>query len=538
MTDETHVLSQSGNQFTVRGFHGDYEVHVFYNGHELGNLKQTFTLGKSDKTINISVHTTQSWQGPAQDIHTTPGRNYRVESWVKLLNDKPGKLGQNVELEVSFEFSGALSQERNFAAATKATFYYQGPEPGVDFAVDLASITEIPHASDNDWRRQTDSVIDRIRKNDIHLRVTTASGIDPAQVKIQVLQKRKSFPFGTAVNSWKYVEQSSSAQKYRDFLHTHFNWAVLENALKWRQLEPTQGHYQYDRAVKTIDGLRAAGLKVRGHNMVWSVGKYVPDFVKSQSGNQLRETVRKHIEWTCSITRGKLEHWDVNNENLHGQWFQERLQDRDYDLELFRMAHRECPDAKLFLNDYSVTARGASTRAYLAQAQRFKAANVSMYGIGVQSHFHANQNPNPTLMKERLDLLAQAGAPIWITEMTCSSHDEDKRADCYETAFRVYYSHPAVEGILMWGVWDQDHNMGLAASLLTEAGRRVLDLLENQWMKDETHVLSQAGKQFTVRGFHGNYEIHVHYQGHELSNLTQTFTLGKADKTININIHM
>ncbi|KAK7502820.1 hypothetical protein BaRGS_00006070 [Batillaria attramentaria] len=163
-------------------------------------------------------HRTQSWQGPAQDIHTTPGRNYRVESWVKLLNDKPGKLGQNVELEVSFEFSDgshtymnaalrplvttadgwiflqgdfpsperrALSQERNFAAATKATFYYQGPEPGVDFAVDLASITEIPHASDNDWRRQTDSVIDRIRKNDIHLRVTTASGIDPAQVKIQ-----------------------------------------------------------------------------------------------------------------------------------------------------------------------------------------------------------------------------------------------------------------------------------------------------------------------------------------------------------------
>ena len=51
----------------------------------------------------------------------------------------------------------------------------------------------------------------------------------------QVKQTAKSFPFGTCVNSWSYVDPSQ--QKYRDFLHQHFNWAVLENALKWTQLE-------------------------------------------------------------------------------------------------------------------------------------------------------------------------------------------------------------------------------------------------------------------------------------------------------------
>ena len=55
---------------------------------------------------------------------------------------------------------------------------------------------------------------------------------------MQVLQTSKSFPFGTCVNSWKYVDPAM--QRYRDFIHQHFNWAVLENALKWRQLERTE----------------------------------------------------------------------------------------------------------------------------------------------------------------------------------------------------------------------------------------------------------------------------------------------------------
>ena len=66
----------------------------------------------------------------------------------------------------------------------------------------------------------------------------------------------------------------------------------------------------------------------------------------------------------------------------------------------------------------------------------------------------------------------------------------------------------------------------------------MLDLFENQWMTDETCVLSQSGDHFTVRGFHGDYEVHVFYHGKELSNLKQTFTLGKHSKNVNINVHV
>lgn len=57
-------------------------------------------------------------------------------------------------------------------------------------------------------------------------------------LSVQVIQTRKSFPFGTCVNSQGY--QDPTKQKYRDFIHQHFNWAVPEVDLKWRRLEPTE----------------------------------------------------------------------------------------------------------------------------------------------------------------------------------------------------------------------------------------------------------------------------------------------------------
>ncbi|KAK7104674.1 hypothetical protein V1264_019353 [Littorina saxatilis] len=46
---------------------------------------------------------------------------------------------------------------------------------------------------------------------------------------------------------------------------------------------------------------------------------------------------------------------------------------------------------------------------------------------------------------------------------------------------------------------------------LRAAGCRVLDLLENQWMTDKTRSLSHSS-HFTVRRFHGDCEVHMHYR--------------------------
>ncbi|XP_070182068.1 anti-sigma-I factor RsgI6-like isoform X2 [Littorina saxatilis] len=357
-----------------------------------------------------------------------------------------------------------------------------------------------------------------------------------------VVQKTRPFPFGTAVACSAY--NTKSRGNYRDFIHKHFNWAVTENALKWKVIESTQGQRHYQQALDCVRGLRSNNIKVRGHNLVWSVPVNVQGWQKALSGDILRRTVKNHITDVMNVTRRLLEHWDVNNENLHGTWYQDRLHDPDYDLELFRIAHAQDSHVKLFLNDFSVVAQGASTYAYLNQTIRFKAANVGLYGIGVQCHFPDEMEPNPDIIRHRLDILAQAGVPIWVTELDVMSKDDNRRADFYEMALSALFSHPAVEGIMLWGFWDKFSWRGEAGALvkgdhleLTAAGRRVFDLLENQWMTDETYVLSQTSDHFTLRGFHGDYEVRVHYQGKELGNLTQTFTLGDDEQDVTVHMH-
>ena len=53
--------------------------------------------------------------------------------------------------------------------------------------------------------------------------------------------------------------------------------------------------------------------------------------------------------------------------------------------------------------------------------------------------------------------------PLWITELDVTHTDRTKRAEGYENVLRLYFSLPSVEGILLWGFWDQAHSKPDAA---------------------------------------------------------------------------
>ena len=52
----------------------------------------------------------------------------------------------------------------------------------------------------------------------------------------QVVQKRHDFAFGSAVGATQIVDPTLKG--YQDCFYDNFEWAVLENALKWKQMEP------------------------------------------------------------------------------------------------------------------------------------------------------------------------------------------------------------------------------------------------------------------------------------------------------------
>ncbi|KAK3743230.1 hypothetical protein RRG08_064082 [Elysia crispata] len=158
-------------------------------------------------------------------------------------------------------------------------------------------------------------------------------------------------------------------------------------------------------------------LKVRGHCMFWAVDGHSPDYVDSLSGAELKAEVEKHIRYMTSITKGKLAQWDVNNELVHGNYFERKTNDPNFTKYMFQSGHAQDPVPKLCLNEYNVVASGEATLTYLAQIQDFKSANVWLGAVGVQSHLPDFTEPDTTLMKYRLDVLSQAGLPIWVTEL-------------------------------------------------------------------------------------------------------------------------
>ena len=61
---------------------------------------------RDNHDARVPVCRTHSYQGPRQDIKPEAGKFYRAQSWVKLLTDQPGMIGQTLQLEVSFTFTG------------------------------------------------------------------------------------------------------------------------------------------------------------------------------------------------------------------------------------------------------------------------------------------------------------------------------------------------------------------------------------------------------------------------------------------------
>ena len=47
-------------------------------------------------------------------------------------------------------------------------------------------------------------------------------------------------------------------------------------------------------------------------------------------------------------------HWDVDNENLHGAWFEEATGQHDLLAQMFTDVNQVDPNVALFINDYDV----------------------------------------------------------------------------------------------------------------------------------------------------------------------------------------
>ncbi|UCD52116.1 MAG: endo-1,4-beta-xylanase, partial [Phycisphaerales bacterium] len=205
----------------------------------------------------------------------------------------------------------------------------------------------------------------------------------------------------------------------------------------------------------------------------------------------------------------------------------------DINLWMYQRAHELDPDAKLFVNEFNILSvdqdfNEVQVDEYVAHTQRLIDQGAPIHGVGIQGHiWYEDIRTHPQVLKARLDKVATLGLPIWISEFDVADDDEQSNADKLEIVYRTAYSHPSVEGTMMWVFWAGASWRGPHAGLarrdwtLNEAGRRYEALLA-EWTTNASGDTNADGR-FSCRGFFGDYAVAV--TSASTSAPAQTFTL-------------
>lgn len=416
--------------------------------------------------------------------------------------------------------------------STSSLLYFQvndGKE--IEIAVTSASLQPF---TPQQWKANQQYKINKERKRGVTIHVADEHGEKLQGADITVEQISKDFPFGSAI---AYTIIGNLA--YQNWFVERFNAAVFENELKWYTTEPAQGKTNYTLADQMLKFVRAHPIIARGHNIFWEDPLYTPAWVRNLTSQELQSAVNSRIQSLMSKYKEEFIHWDVSNEMLHFNFYEERL-GPNATLYFFKTAQKLDPLATMFMNDFNVVENcvdvNSSVDAYISRLKELKRGGASMDGIGLEGHFG---KPNPPYIRAVLDKVATFGLPIWLTEVDIShTIDHETQAIYLEQVLREGFSHPSVNGIMLWTAL---HPYGCYQMCLTDNNFKnlpagdVVEKLLREWETKETEGQTDEHGAFNFYGFLGEYKVSVKY-GDRTHN--STFSLCRGLETRHVSIQL
>jgi endo-1,4-beta-xylanase len=314
-----------------------------------------------------------------------------------------------------------------------------------------------------------------------------------AKVDVPTLKQafKGDFVVGAAINEAQITGQD---QREDALIETQFDSISPENALKWANVHPQPGKYNFDLTDKYVAFGQKNHMFIVGHNLVWH--NQVPDWVfHDDKGNLLDRDallarMKDHIYTVVGRYKGKIQSWDVVNEALNedgtlrqSQWF--KIIGPDYIEKAFQFAHEADPQVQLFYNDYNLENEPKRNGA-IALVKKLQADGIPIAGVGIQDH---DSLTFPTVDQEDatisafaalgikvaiseldIDVLPRRGGPTADVSLKITPNAalnpyanglpdsvQQQLATRYADLFRVYLKHrDTVERVTFWGVTDGD----------------------------------------------------------------------------------
>ena len=269
---------------------------------------------------------------------------------------------------------------------------------------------------------------------------------------------QRHITFGTAVST----EAFAGDPGYHALLGAQFSQVTPENALKWSNIEPTRGTFDFRDIDALVAFAQAHHQTVRGHTLVWH--QRIPDWVRSLDSSGAEAALEAHVNTVVSRFRGKIGVWDVVNEpleddgSLRRSFWLSRL-GPDYIATALRAARRADPSARLYLNEYGAEALNAKSDGLYDLVRSLRSRGVPLDGVGFQGHFAAGEVPQS--LQYNLSRFADLGLDVAITELDVRVRTPAKAGDVARQA--VDYAHviracllvPRCTEVSVWGFTDQ-----------------------------------------------------------------------------------
>lgn len=297
-----------------------------------------------------------------------------------------------------------------------------------------------------------------------------------------------------ATGKSKFLGNIHAGHALPDFAK-YFNQVTPENSGKWASVEVQRDSFNWAALDQARQFAKTHNFPFRFHVMVW--GAQQPTWLENLPQ---AEQVAEIKEWFAAVsTRYSGEnapaYVEVVNEPLNQPPFYKaalsslnvelntEAGEYDWIVNAFKLGRQYFSGAtKLMINEYGIENTPALNRRYADIIRLLKAANL-IDVVGMQGHTfstkkyggsYAALNSN---LSGNLDNLAQLGLPIQITEMdiegdmyfdangepqdggTTAQKDSFQLAE-YKRIFSLYWNHPSVIGITLWGwrpgLWQND----------------------------------------------------------------------------------
>lgn len=375
--------------------------------------------------------------------------------------------------------------------------------------------------------------------------------------------------YGTLFNSatiafyWKNFEMQPGEPRYKeDTRDTEAYW----NNVKEPKKEP---HWRRPAADPVVDFCESKGIRLHGHTLIWGnrvwqhpqwvfdnfcpadekkilmklgaegikeltpakIAKLAPGYCK-----ELKRLFEKRVVELADYYKGRLQSWDVVNESsidyhetsITGDAVTKSgfkiLMPGDYTYQAFQLADKKFPKSVLLnINDY------ANNITYTNQTKDLLSHGCRIDIMGSQMHLFdpkqcldiADGKPieTPTQIRQRMDILAKAGLPLHLSEITITSPGDDARgreiqAVIARNMYRLWFSLKPMMGVTWWNVVDDCGAPGEPAisglftrNMEPKPSYYALDKLINQEWKTRMTVTTAADGMVKFRGFKGRYLV-------------------------------